>query len=182
MGAPLVHGALARVSVDGARSNRTDFFLRFSKMAEKPPRGRKPRNCFWIGGRWVNTVTMEVYHKKPPGPRGRPPKGYVWRDGQFVHAINQHPFEDWTHLLECRRAYYDTQRRKYAANERGRRDRKRAYLGVKRRLRGAPARPQKPPNRLLRSDDEKVAESSEKDTNEQRTPRWCEHADTVPQL
>ena len=181
MSAPLVHGALAHVSVDDARSNRTDFSLRFSKMAEKPPRGRQPRNCIWTGGRWVNTVTMEVYHKKPPGPRGRPPKGYVWRDGQFVHAINQHPFEDWTHLQECRRAYYETQKCKYAANEGGRRDRKKAYLAIKRRLRGAPARPQKPPNRLLRSDDEKVAESSEKDTNEQ-TPRWCEHADTVPQL
>ena len=151
-------------------------------MAEKPPRGRPPKGYIWKGGRWVNTVTMEVYQKKTPGPRGRPPKGYIWKGGRFVHAINQHPFEDWTHLQECRRAYYETQKCKYAANEGGRRDRKRSYLTMKRKLRGAPARRVKSPNTLLRSDDEKVAESSGKDTNEQRTPRWCEHADTVPQL
>ena len=182
MSAPLIHGALARVSVDDARSNRAFFFFRFLKMAEKPPRGRRPRNCLWIGGRWVNAITMEVYQKTPPAPRGRPPKGYVWCDGQFVHATSQQPFEDWKHLKERRRAYYDTQKHKYSLNEGGRRDRKRLYLTMKRRLRGAPARRVKSPNTLLRSDDEKVAESSGKDTNEQRTPRWCEHADTVPQL
>ena len=159
MDAPLVHGALARVGADDARSNRTDFLRAFKKMAEKPPRGRRPRNCIWTGGRWVNAITMEVYQKKPLAPRGRPPKGYVWRDGRFVHAINQHPFEDWTHLQECRRAYYDTQKRKYAANEGGRRDRKRMYLTVQRRLRGVQPRRPKTPNSLLRSDDEKVAES-----------------------
>ena len=165
-----------------ARSKRIDFSVRFTKMGERPPPGRRPRNCIWIGGRWVNAITMEVYEKKPPAPRGRPPKGYVWRDGRFVHAINQHPFEDWTRLLECRRAYYDTQKSKYAANEGGRRDRKRLYLTTKRRLRGALPRRQKSPNALLRSDNDKVPESLRKGTNEQQTPRWCERADTMPQL
>ena len=109
----------------------------------------------------MNTVTMEVYQKKTPGPRGRPPKGYIWKGGRFVHEITQEPFDDRRHREERQRAWYDTQKQKYWANEGGRRDRKRMYLTIKRRLRGAPPQPIKPPNTLLRSVDQKVTESLE---------------------
>ena len=154
------------------------FFVRLKQMADKP-RGRRPRGCAWIA---VNANTLEPVEKKMPGPRGRPPKGYMWKGGRFVHEITQEPFDDRRHREERQRAWYDTQKQKYWASEGGWRDRKRMYLTIKRRLRGAPARPLKPPNTLLRSGDEKDAESLRKDTDEQQTPLWCEHADTVPQL
>ena len=126
-------------------------------MADKP-RGRRPS---WIAGRFVNANTLEPVEKKMPGPRGRPPKGYIWKGGRFVHEITQEPFDDRRHREERQRAWYDTQKQKYWANEGGRRDRKRMYLTIKRRLRGAPPRPIKPPNTLLRSVDQKVTESLE---------------------
>ncbi len=96
-------------------------------------------------------------------PRGRPPKGYAWRDGGFVQVETLLAFVQEEHDALLREIWRRARIEKYAANLDGRRDRNKAKLAAKRRLRGAkPRRHRLPNSALVRSEGREAKGSTDK--------------------